>query len=576
MTNVITGIAASAGIAVAPAFLFLEPNLAFKRRTITDSAKENARFEEAVAAARKEVQALQKTAQAKMGKDAADVFAAHLMILQDPEFVGAIEEIVQERRLNAEAALAQIEQKFVSLLSGLKGNEYMQGRVTDVQDVSRRLMAHLLGKKLPDLRTLTEPVVLVAADLTPSMTAHLNPKIVKAFVTDEGGKTSHAAIMARTLGIPAVVGTGQATTLIQTGDQLAVDGTAGQIELKPDRQQLGEARKQLAAWQEKRQAEAQLKHAASRTADGQPAVIAANLGLPQDVKAAAANGAEAVGLFRTEFLYMQAADFPTEEQQFKAYRQVLTAMPDKQVIIRTLDIGGDKHLSYWHLPTETNPFLGQRAIRLSLTNQKIFRTQLRALLRASAYGRLGIMFPLIANLHELRQAKQILAEERRQLIAQGVEIGSNLQVGMMVEVPAAAVLAPIFAREVDFFSIGSNDLVQYTLAADRTNRQLAALAQPYDPAVLTLVWRTIAAAHQAGIWCGMCGEAACDPIMVPLLAGAKLDEFSMNPGSILAVRAQLRRLSQTAAAQLVKQVRAQAATAAEVKKLVEAFNHRQG
>ncbi|MCH3905391.1 MAG: phosphoenolpyruvate--protein phosphotransferase [Lactobacillus sp.] len=575
MTNAITGIAASAGIAAAPAFLFLEPDLSFEHRQITDQQAEIDRFEDAVAVARTEVQALADQAQVKMGQEAADVFTAHLMILQDPEFVGAIEEIIQEQQINAEAALAQIEQKFVKLLSGLAGNAYMQERVADVRDVSKRLLAHLLKQPLPDLQAITSPVILVATDLTPSMTAHVNPKFIKGFVTDEGGKTSHSAIMARTLGIPAVVGTGKATTDIRTGQQIIVNGTAGTVVLYPTTQQLKQAEAERAAWQQRLRDEEALRNSASQTADGHRVIVAANLGLPSDVEQAQKNGAEAVGLFRTEFLYMHADQFPSEDVQVEAYRQVLRAMPDKQVIIRTMDIGGDKRLPYWELPQEDNPFLGVRAIRLSLANEDVFRTQLRALLRASASGHLGIMFPLISNLSELRAAKKMLAEEKENLLQAGVKIGQDLQVGMMIEVPAAAILANRFAKEVDFFSIGSNDLVQYTLAADRTNRQLAQLSQPYNPAVLQLIWRTISAAHEAGIWCGMCGEAACDPIMLPLLIGAGLDEFSMNSGSILTVRDQLRHCSQSEAAELVAQVKAQAETASDVKKLVQAFQKRE-
>lgn len=574
MTNIITGIAASAGIAVAPAFLFLEPDLSYERRQITDQAAETARFENAVAAARQEVQALAENSKTKIGQTAADVFTAHLMILQDPEFVGAIEEIIQDQGINAEAALAQIEQKFVKLLSELAGNAYMQERVTDVRDVSKRLLAHLLNKPLPDLQAITSPVILVASDLTPSMTAHVNPEFVKGFITDEGGKTSHSAIMARTLGIPAVVGTGKATTKIAAGQQLVIDGSKGQVILSPDQQQVTAAKTARQAWQKQLRAEAALRNATSQTADGHRVLVAANLGIPSDVKAAVKNGAEAVGLFRTEFLYMHSDTFPTEDEQVQAYRQVLEAMPDRQVIIRTMDIGGDKQLSYWQLPQEDNPFLGVRAIRLSLANEEVFRTQIRALLRASVYGHLGIMFPLIANLTELRAAKRILQEEKKNLLQTGTKVANDLQVGMMIEVPSAAIMSAAFAKEVDFFSIGSNDLVQYTLAAERTNRQLAKLSQPYDPAVLNLIWQTIAAAHQAGIWCGMCGEAACDPIMLPLLVGAGLDEFSMNSSSILATRDRLRHYSQAEAEKLVAKVRANAETAAEVKEMVLSFQQK--
>jgi phosphoenolpyruvate-protein phosphotransferase (PTS system enzyme I) len=422
-------------------------------------------------------------------------------------------------------------------------NAYMQERAADVRDVSKRIMAHLLGKELPNLASIDHEVVLVAEDLTPSDTAQLNKKYVKGFVTDLGGRTAHSAIMARSLEIPAVVGTEKITTSVENGQMLIADGLDGVAIVEPSEEQVADYRKKGDDFAKQKAEWRKLKDEPSVTADGKHFTIAANIGTPDDLAGVLENGAEAVGLFRTEFLYMNSNDFPTEEDQFEAYKKVLEGMNGKQVIIRTMDIGGDKHLSYWDLPEEMNPFLGIRAVRLSLKNKEIFRTQLRALLRASAYGKLGIMFPMIGTLDELHQAKAVLAEEKDKLVKEGVKVGDDLQVGMMIEVPAAAVLADQFAKEVDFFSIGTNDLIQYTMAADRGNENVSYLYQPYNPSVLRLIKHTIDSAHEAGIWCGMCGEAAGDSIMFPILLSMGLDEYSMSATSILRIRNEMKKLS---------------------------------
>ena len=543
MTKTLKGIAASDGIAVAPAYLLVEPDLSFSKESISDVDSEVARYKKAIEESTIEVEKIRDVAKKSLGEEEAQVFDAHLMILNDPEFTGAIENEIKNQKINAEAALDETAQKFITIFESMTDNPYMQERAADVRDVSKRIMAHLLGKELPNPASIDHEVVVVAHDLTPSDTAQLNKKYVKGFVTDVGGRTAHSAIMARSLELPAVVGTDSITEDVKNGETLIIDGLDGDVIINPTDEQIGEYEqkredflKQKAEWQK-------LKDQPSLTADGKKFTIAANIGTPDDMPGVHENGAEAIGLYRTEFLYMNSSDFPTEEAQFEAYKKVIEGMNGKQVIIRTCDIGGDKHLDYWDLPDEMNPFLGVRAIRLSLKNQEIFRTQLRALLRASAYGSLGIMFPMIGTLGELRKAKAILAEEREKLTKDGVKIGDNLQVGMMIEVPAAAVLADQFAKEVDFFSIGTNDLIQYTMAADRGNDNVSYLYQPYNPSVLRLIKHTIDAAHENGIWCGMCGEAAGDNVMFPILLSMGLDEYSMSATSILRIRSLMKKLN---------------------------------
>ncbi|MDF7683678.1 phosphoenolpyruvate--protein phosphotransferase [Lactobacillus sp. ESL0679] len=540
MTKTLKGIAASDGIAVAPAYLLVEPDLSFTKTTVADTASELARFKKATAASVKEVEQIRDSAKKSLGEDEAQVFEAHLMILNDPEFTGAIETEIKDQKVNSEAALDETAQKFIAIFEGMTDNAYMQQRAADVRDVSKRVMAHLLNKELPNPAAIDHEVIVVAHDLTPSDTAQLNKQFVKGFVTDIGGRTAHSAIMARSLELPAVVGTDSVTKDVENGQTLVVDGLNGDAVVEPSDEQVADYKQKSEAFLAQKAEWEKLKNEPSVTADGKKFTIAANIGTPNDMQGVNDNGAEAVGLYRTEFLYMDSKDFPTEDQQFEAYKEVIEGMHGKQVIIRTMDIGGDKHLDYWDLPDEMNPFLGVRAIRLSLKNEDIFRTQLRALLRASAYGKLGIMFPMIGTLNELRKAKAILAEEKAKLTSDGVKIGDNLEVGMMIEVPAAAVLADQFAKEVDFFSIGTNDLIQYTMAADRGNDNVSYLYQPANPSVLRLIKHTIDAAHENGIWCGMCGEAAGDSTMFPILLSMGLDEYSMSATSILRIRSLMR------------------------------------
>lgn len=569
MSKTLKGIAASDGIAVAPAYLLVEPDLSFSKTSVSDVDAEVARFKKVVEESTKELQKVRDKAKESLGPEEAQVFDAHLLFLSDPEFTGAIETEIKDQKINAEAALDETAQKFITIFEGMTDNAYMQERAADVRDVSKRLMAHLLGKKLPDPAAIDHEVVVVAYDLTPSDTAQLNKKYVKGFVTDVGGRTAHSAIMARSLEIPAVVGTETITKDVKDGDMLIADGLDGDAIINPTDAQIEEYTKKGEAFAKQKEEWKKLKNEPSVTANGKKFIIAANIGTPNDMKGVKENGAEAIGLYRTEFLYMDSKDFPSEEAQFDAYKKVIEDMDGKQTIIRTCDIGGDKHLDYWDLPEEMNPFLGVRAIRLSMQYKDIFRTQLRALLRASAYGPLGIMFPMIGTLAELREAKQILAEEKDKLAKEGVKIGDDLQVGMMIEVPAAAVLADQFAKEVDFFSIGTNDLIQYTMAADRGNDNVSYLYQPYNPSVLRLIKHTIDGAHENGIWCGMCGEAAGDDIMFPILLSMGLDEYSMSATSILRIRSLMKKINTEDIKELANKACFVSETADENKKLVE-------
>lgn len=569
MSKTLKGIAASDGIAVAPAYLLVEPDLSFSKTSVSDVDAEVARFKKVVEESTKELEKVRDKAKESLGAEEAQVFDAHLLFLSDPEFTGAIETEIKDQKINAEAALDETAQKFITIFEGMTDNAYMQERAADVRDVSKRLMAHLLGKKLPDPAAIDHEVVVVAYDLTPSDTAQLNKKYVKGFVTDVGGRTAHSAIMARSLEIPAVVGTETITKDVKDGDMLIADGLDGDAIINPTDAQIEEYTKKGEAFAKQKEEWKKLKNEPSVTANGKKFIIAANIGTPNDMKGVKENGAEAIGLYRTEFLYMDSKDFPSEEAQFDAYKKVIEDMDGKQTIIRTCDIGGDKHLDYWDLPEEMNPFLGVRAIRLSMQYKDIFRTQLRALLRASAYGPLGIMFPMIGTLAELREAKQILAEEKDKLAKEGVKIGNDLQVGMMIEVPAAAVLADQFAKEVDFFSIGTNDLIQYTMAADRGNDSVSYLYQPYNPSVLRLIKHTIDGAHENGIWCGMCGEAAGDDIMFPILLSMGLDEYSMSATSILRIRSLMKKINTEDIKELANKACFVSETADENKKLVE-------
>ncbi|MGX7013331.1 phosphoenolpyruvate--protein phosphotransferase [Vagococcus silagei] len=571
MTKQLKGIAVSDGIAVAKAYLLVEPDLSFEKLTISDVDHEIARLSEALGHATGELQLIRDKAAKSLGEEEAQVFDAHLMVLSDPELIGAIESNIKDNNVNAESALKEVTDMFVGMFEGMVDNPYMQERAADIRDVTKRVMSHLLGVKLPDLSMIDEEVIVVAEDLTPSDTAQLDRKFVKAFVTNIGGRTSHSAIMARSLEIPAVVGTQEVTAHVTEGEMIAVDGIEGDVLVNPTSEEVANFEVKAKDFAALKAEWDKLKNAQTVTADGKHIELAGNIGTPKDLEGVNGHGGEAVGLYRTEFLYMDSPDFPSEDDQFEAYKAVLEGMEGKPVVVRTMDIGGDKELPYLKFPEEMNPFLGYRAIRICLAEDEMFRTQLRALLRASVYGNLRIMFPMIATLGEFREAKALLLEEKAKLIAEGIEVKDDIQVGIMIEIPAAAVIADRFAKEVDFFSIGTNDLIQYTMAADRMNERVSYLYQPYNPAILRLVKNVIDSAHAEGKWAGMCGEMAGDQTAVPLLVGLGLDEFSMSATSILRTRSLMKRLDTTRMAELANKAITECDTAEEVVALVNEY-----
>lgn len=552
MTKNFKGIAASNGVAIAKAYLLVDPDLSFDKKTINDVTAEQARVDDALKASSEDVTLIKSKAEKNLGASEAQVFEAHLMVLADPEMSGAIKQKIADDKVNAEAAVKEVTDMYIGMFEAMTDNEYMQERAADIRDVTKRIMSHLLHVSLPNPALIDEEVVLVSKDLTPSDTAQLDRQFVKGILTDLGGRTAHASIMARTLEIPAVVGSDVATKEISAGDLVIVDGLTGDVIANPDDDTLATYQKKADDYLAQRAEWAKLKDEQSVSADGKEFVVGANIGSPKDMAAVLDNGSEGIGLYRTEFLYMESDHLPTEDEQFEAYKAVVEKMGDKPVTVRTMDIGGDKHLSYWQLPEEENPFLGYRAIRISLDQTEIFRTQLRALLRASAFGNLWIMFPMIATLGEFRAAKKIYIEERTKLEESGVKVG-DIELGIMIEIPAAAMLADKFAKEVDFFSIGTNDLIGYTMAADRGNDRVAYLYQPYNPSILRLINNVIAAAHNEGKFVAMCGEMAGDPIAVPILMGMGLDEFSMSAPSVLQTRSLMKKLDTTKMAELAKQ-----------------------
>ena len=568
MKPTLQGIAASDGIAIAKVYTLTEPDLTVTKVTVEDSEKEVSRLDDALAASIEDVELIKETALKNLGEEEAQVFDAHLMVLSDPELIGQVKDSITSNKVNAESALKEVTDMFISIFAGMEDNPYMQERAADIRDVSKRVLAHLLGVKIPSPATIKDEVIIVAADLTPSDTAQLNRQYVKAFVTDIGGRTSHSAIMARSLEIPAIVGTKEVTSIAKDGDIIIVDGLSGDVFLNPSEEVVAEYRAKAEAFAAQQAEWEKLKDSKTYTKDGHQVELAANIGTPKDLEGVVNNGAEGVGLYRTEFLYMDSHEMPTEEDQFEAYKAVLEGMNGKPVVVRTMDIGGDKELPYLPLPHEMNPFLGYRAIRISLNEPEMFRTQLRALLRASVYGKLRIMFPMIATLNDFRGAKALLEEEKAKLIAEGVAVSDDIQVGIMIEIPAAAVLAHQFAKEVDFFSIGTNDLIQYTMAADRMNERVSYLYQPYNPSILTLIKHVIDSAHKEGKWAGMCGEMAGDQTAVPLLVGLGLDEFSMSASSVLKTRSLISKLTLSDMQALAAKAINECATVEEVEALV--------
>lgn len=563
------GIAASSGIALGKAMVIREIDAKVIKSVITDVDCEKERFRRARDTAKAQVAELKEQTEKTLGFDKAMIFEAHIAMIEDPEFSGSVEMQIENEKVNSEYALETVVNSFVSIFESMD-NEYMRERAADVKDIGGRIRDILMGIKRPSLSNIAEECIIVARDLTPSDTAQMDRKKVLGFATDIGGRTSHSAIMARSLEIPAVVGMGSVTEAIVDGDFIIVDGDEGIVIVNPDEKTVSKYKSkqgELALF--KREL---IKYRDEKTIskDGHRVELAGNIGTPEEADNVLNNGGEGVGLFRTEFLYMGKESLPTEEEQFEAYREALEKMGGKPVVIRTLDIGGDKKLSYLKIDDEMNPFLGYRAIRLCLDRTDIFRTQLKALFKASAFGNLKIMFPMISSLQELRKAKEIALSVKDELRSENIAFDENVEIGIMVEIPSAAVISDILAREADFFSIGTNDLIQYTTAVDRMNEKISYLYDPLHPAVLRLIKMVIDNGHKEGKWVGMCGEMAGDLRVVPVLLGMGLDEFSMSPSSILKVRKAVMNISFEKAEKLASEV-IKLGTPEEIGNLIEGY-----
>ena len=549
------GIAASPGIAIGRAFISKKTEPEIAKRAIAESELkyELARFYTAVQKAEEELQVIRDNTREKMGEKAAEIFQAHLMFLKDPELIPAIENKIKEEQINAEFATQSVVEEYAKLFAVME-DEYLQTREADIRDVGKRLISILAGKT-DEVNRPEKKAIILAPDLSPSDTAQLDRAKVLAFITAKGSTTSHTAIMARSLAIPAVVGVGlDFGKKIKNNDLLIVDGNNGMIFINPEDELICEYKQKLAELAVERKRLATYRKKKARTGDGIPVKVLGNIGNHQEVEAVINHGAEGIGLFRTEFLYMNRDTLPDEEEQYQVYKEVSSKMKDKPVMIRTLDIGGDKELPYLKFPPEMNPFLGYRGIRLWLDHKEIAKSQLRAILRASYDGNIKIIYPMITALNEVKRAHSLLKECKEELTKSGRKYKEETEIGIMIETPAAVMISAILARELDFFSIGTNDLIQYTVAVDRTNEKVAGLHTPYHPAVLKLIKKTVESAHQAGIWVGICGEAAGDKLLLPFLLGAGLDEFSMGAAAIPGIKEVLSQWTRAEASELTMQV----------------------
>ena len=544
------GLGTSPGIGIGKVFVYKEPILIIEKNNISNPTEEINRLEIALKKSTNEIDNLYDITLSTIGEHEAEIFTAHRMMLEDPEFLGGVKEKIKEENVNAEWAVNEVANFYIQMFENIE-DEYLKARAADLKDVSKRLLRALLNVETPDLIAISEKSIIIAEDLTPSDTAQMNKEMVVGIVTELGGRTSHTSIMARTLEVPAIAGVRDATNIFENGDNIIIDGDSGEIFIKPPSEKLDEyanKKRQLDEFKIKLNS---MKGQETISKDGYKVELAGNIGTPKDIDRVLENDGEGVGLFRTEFLYMDKDRLPTEEEQFESYKIVAEKLGKKPLVIRTLDVGGDKDLPYLDLPKEMNPFLGYRAIRLCLDRVDIFKTQLRAILRASAFGNIKIMFPMISNIKEIRDSKAIIEEVKAELRAENIDFDNNLEIGIMVEIPAVAIHSAAFAKEVDFFSIGTNDLIQYSLAVDRGNTDIAYLYNQFHPAVLRLIKMTIDNGHKEGIWVGMCGEVAGDQKLIPILLAMGLDEFSMSAASILQSRYLIRQLSKDKISEMI-------------------------
>ncbi|MDR0545513.1 MAG: phosphoenolpyruvate--protein phosphotransferase [Mycoplasmataceae bacterium] len=550
MSNITKGIAASDGVSLCSAYVLVEPAFNIDKTNNANPEIELANYQQAVANTKQQLINIKEVANKTIGEEKAAVFEAHVQLADDPEISQAVAQMINEQKVSAAFAVETIYDQYHNTFRQME-DAYFKERAADILDVKKRLLSNILHVDLPNIFAIKQEVIIVANDLAPSQTALLDKKYVKGFITQLGGRTSHSAIMARTLEIPAIVGVNECTSLIKTGDLIGMDGATGEIEINPTNKNTW-VDKQSHYLQQKEELKSFI-NANSVTTDNHTVKLEANIGRPEDVNKALANGAEGIGLFRSEFLYMDNDHWPTEQEQYEAYKKVLEDMGEKEVIIRTLDIGGDKKLPYYTFEEEMNPFLGYRAIRFCLDNKEIFKTQLRALGRASVYGSLWIMFPMIATIDEFKEAKAFALSVFEQLKNEGHKVADNIKIGAMVEIPSIAIAADLFAKYCDFFSIGTNDLNQYSFACDRMSKKVAYLYQPNNPSLLRLVKTTIAGGHLHNKITGMCGEMAGDIMSVPLLLGLGLDAFSMSATSIPKARRLISKLNYKECQELANQ-----------------------
>lgn len=567
----ISGILVSPGFAFGQALILKEDPIVVSTKKIADDQveKEIQRFIEGRNKSAEQLSLIKEKAEKNLGAEKAEIFEGHIMLLEDEELEQEIVSLIKGDKKTADAAAYSVIEDQAQALESLD-DEYLKERAADVRDIGKRLLKNILNIPIVDLSAINQEVILVAADLTPSETAQLNLDKVLGFITDLGGRTSHTSIMARSLELPAIVGTSDATSKIKNGDFIVLDGVNNTIHLNPSDAEIDKLKAFRDDYLQEKEELAKLKDLPAITLDGHQVEVCANIGTVRDVAGAERNGAEGVGLYRTEFLFMDRDAFPTEEEQFQAYKAVAEAMGSQAIIVRTMDIGGDKDLPYMNLPKEENPFLGWRAIRICLDRKEILHSQLRAILRASNFGKLRIMFPMVISVEEVRELKAELEMLKAQLREEGKAFDETIEVGVMVETPAAAVIARHLAKEVDFFSIGTNDLTQYTLAVDRGNELISHLYNPMSPAVLNLIKQVIDASHAEGKWTGMCGELAGDERATLLLLGMGLDEFSMSAISIPRIKKLIRNANFADTQALAEQALAQP-TADELMKLVDTF-----